>query len=582
MTRAPVKIQFSSSTRSTNSPSSPPSEYAGTNHDVGKNVFSNSIAMNVDAPTIIQHTIPYPLALDCLINVFEYLKDDRATLYSCVMVNRVFSQLAIPLLWRRPFENQLIGKQVNIIQTYISCLAFKDKEALINHDISLPDMANPLFDYPRYLRGFDSENFNRSIEDWLMMLWDIVDSEFPIKVKVLNKVIGNLLFSRTTGLRVLKIDRGEIEDTCLMNITTFFGNYRAFENLEKFELKFDNDDEERWPLNIDHKARICTQLSLFTRSLKYITITIDPYRWSPPSPTVCTPIFQLIESQKGLEFLEMEEFWEDFAFSLEFYLALQNQTHALTHLTLKNLSQFDLLLRVLVNCTSLETLEFLKVPESNSESLVFAEHKRNSSLIKPLSIKKLISYDAKSDPDLVTQTLSIIVRMANRNLRALMIFEVTPELLDVMGECCPNIMDLYLTMSTSSIFNLIPYLSTLPLEYLFLWEDHSLPFSTEFVRQVAHSLPPTLKNLEITFDLTPRMLATFLEECPANFRELVLRADNSNDEFLRVVIDYAKMRGVRLKCLKLWGLGTKYSVSMVEEAKRYIPKIVNLASYPLW
>ncbi|CAG8511270.1 1802_t:CDS:1 [Acaulospora colombiana] len=529
-----------------------------------------------------QHTIPYPLALDCLIDIFEHLKDDRATLFSCAMVNRVFSQLSIPLLWRRPFENQLFGKQVTIIQTYISCLAFKDKEILINHDISLPDMANPLFDYPRYLRGFDSENFNRSIEDWLLFLCDTIDLEFVIKVKVLNRIIGNLLFSRTTGLRVLKIDCGEIEDTCLMNITTFVGNHRAFENLEKFELKFDNDDEERWPLNIDHKARICTQLSFFTRSLNHISISIDPNHWSPPSLTVCIPIFQLIESQSCLKFLDIEEFWEDSSFSLEFYQSLQSQLRSLTHLTLTNFSQFDLLLRVLTNCTNLETLEFLTVPESSSESLAFADSMRRSSLIKPLSIRKLISYDAKSDPELVTQTLSIIMRMANKNLRALMIFEATPELLDVIGECCPSIMDLYLTMSTSSIYNLIPFLYALPLEYLFLWEDHSLPFSMELVRRVAHSLPPTLNNLEITFDLTPRMLATFLEECPAKFRELVLRVDHSNDEFLRVVIDYAKMRGVRLKCLKLWGFGIKYSASVVEEARRYIPKIINLASYPLW
>ncbi|CAG8822397.1 28049_t:CDS:1, partial [Racocetra persica] len=165
-----------------------------------------------------QRTIPYPLSLDCLINIIEYLKNDRATLYSCVMVNRIWCKTSVPLLWSRPFEHQMFGKEVTILQTYISCLNFHDKAQLIDHGTQLPDMPNPTFDYPRYLRGFDSENFDRAIEDWMMMVCLAMDSDYEARVKLCNRVIGNLLFSRTNGLKVLKIDRGEIEDSCLMNI----------------------------------------------------------------------------------------------------------------------------------------------------------------------------------------------------------------------------------------------------------------------------------------------------------------------------------------------------------------------------
>ncbi|CAG8773920.1 20019_t:CDS:1 [Dentiscutata erythropus] len=525
-----------------------------------------------------QRTIPYPLSLDCLINIIEYLKNDRATLYSCVMVNRIWCKTSIPLLWSRPFEHQMIGKEVRILHTYISCLNFHDKAQLIDHGIQLPDMPNPIFDYPKYLRGFDNENFDRAIEDWMMMLCLTMDSDYEIRIKLCNRIIGNLLLSRTNGLRVLKIDRGEIEDSCLMNIVNLNNNYKAFSELERFELKFDNDDEEKWILNSEYKALICSQLATYTRSLSHITISIDPFRRSPPPPfIVCPSVFELISSQDKLEFLDMEEFWDEFTYTAVFYSSLQSQAHSITHLTLTNLTEFDLLLSVLVSCVNLQTLEFLMVPEPNMESFDYITNLR-----RPLSVKKLISYDARSEPQLVTQSLGIIIKMANKNLRALMLFEVTSELIDIIGQNCPNIVDLYLTMSTSSISHLLNFLPSLPLEYLFLWEDHSMPFTHEFVLQIARSIPATLQNLEITFDMPPEVMYDFLWECPAKFRELVLRVDGCDDEFLEIVTMYAKKKGGYLRALKLWGLGIKFSVEAVAEAMETIPRIVNLASYPLW
>ncbi|CAG8634110.1 4443_t:CDS:1 [Racocetra fulgida] len=416
-----------------------------------------------------------------------------------------------------------------------------------------------------------------------------MDSDYEARVKLCNRVIGNLLFSRTNGLKVLKIDRGEIEDSCLMNIVNLNDKisekesnynyyYEAFSELERFELKFDNDDEEKWTFNSEYKSQICSQLATYTRSLSHITISIDPFRRSPPPPlVVCRPIFELISSQDKLKFLDIEEFWDEFKYTDEFYFSLQSQAHSITHLTLTNLTEFDLLLSVLVSCVNLQTLEFLMVPEPNMESFDYITNPR-----KPLSVKKLISYDARSEPQLVTQSLGIIIKMANRNLRALMLFEVTSELIDIIGQNCPNLVDLYLTMSTSSISHLLPFLPSLPLEYLFLWEDHSMPFTLDFVLQIARSIPVTLQNLEITFDMAPEIMYNFLWECPAKFRELVLRVDGCDDEFLEIVTMYAKKRGGYLRTLKLWGLGIKFSVEAVEEAMKVIPRIVNLASYPLW
>ncbi|POG81513.1 hypothetical protein GLOIN_2v1505648, partial [Rhizophagus irregularis DAOM 181602=DAOM 197198] len=57
----------------------------------------------------------------CLEEIFKYLKDDKTTLFSCILINRSWSELAIPILWSRPFENPMYGNNINIFWTYISC-----------------------------------------------------------------------------------------------------------------------------------------------------------------------------------------------------------------------------------------------------------------------------------------------------------------------------------------------------------------------------------------------------------------------------------------------------------------------------
>src|SRR6266542_1200187 len=37
---------------------------------------------------------------DCLNDIFEYLKDDIATLCSCLLVNRLWCKVSVKILWR--------------------------------------------------------------------------------------------------------------------------------------------------------------------------------------------------------------------------------------------------------------------------------------------------------------------------------------------------------------------------------------------------------------------------------------------------------------------------------------------------
>ena len=52
------------------------------------------------------------LPSDCLNEIFEYLKDDKVTLRSCLLVNRLWCEVSVRILW----------KSIRNYNTLIACL----------------------------------------------------------------------------------------------------------------------------------------------------------------------------------------------------------------------------------------------------------------------------------------------------------------------------------------------------------------------------------------------------------------------------------------------------------------------------
>jgi len=65
------------------------------------------------------------LTTDCLEEIFEYLEDDKITLHSCLLVNRLWCKISVRILWR-------IIRNYN---TLIACLPDESKEILYNNKI---------------------------------------------------------------------------------------------------------------------------------------------------------------------------------------------------------------------------------------------------------------------------------------------------------------------------------------------------------------------------------------------------------------------------------------------------------------
>src|SRR5690348_15013972 len=68
--------------------------------------------------------------VDCLDEIFEYLEYDKVTLFSCLLVNSLWCEAAVRILWR----NSSSYKASTYI-TLINCLPNESKEILHNNRI---------------------------------------------------------------------------------------------------------------------------------------------------------------------------------------------------------------------------------------------------------------------------------------------------------------------------------------------------------------------------------------------------------------------------------------------------------------
>ncbi|UZO20184.1 uncharacterized protein OCT59_011440 [Rhizophagus irregularis] len=99
----------------------------------------------------------YQLHADCLNEIFEYLEEDKITLYSCLLVNYFWSEISVRILWRNiwNFKNSITYKhQLKILGTLIACLSNISKDLLIKNGIfiSIPISKPPFFNYPSFCK----------------------------------------------------------------------------------------------------------------------------------------------------------------------------------------------------------------------------------------------------------------------------------------------------------------------------------------------------------------------------------------------------------------------------------------------
>src|SRR4051794_7325501 len=82
------------------------------------------------------------LPADCLNEIFEYLEKDKATLRSCLLVNRLWCEVSVRVLWR----------SIRNYNTLIACLPDESKEILSKNGIIISTSKTPMFNYASFCK----------------------------------------------------------------------------------------------------------------------------------------------------------------------------------------------------------------------------------------------------------------------------------------------------------------------------------------------------------------------------------------------------------------------------------------------
>ncbi|CAG8445987.1 5395_t:CDS:1 [Diversispora eburnea] len=97
-----------------------------------------------------------PLPADCLDGILQHLHDDAGSLFSCMLVNRLWCKSVVPILWSNPWQSRqlLIDSTPRpfIVRTLLSCLSEESKQIFKKNGIVFSTQTSryPLFDYVGY------------------------------------------------------------------------------------------------------------------------------------------------------------------------------------------------------------------------------------------------------------------------------------------------------------------------------------------------------------------------------------------------------------------------------------------------
>ncbi|CAB5200545.1 unnamed protein product [Rhizophagus irregularis] len=141
--------------------------------------------------------------------VIKYFQNDYSTLHSCVLVNRSWCRLAIPLLWENPFS--ISTGNYNFIEIYLHNLngelKTKFNEHKINENLLL---SNTLFNYPSFIKYLDLLKFSTSVRKWFYnakikkseLVEDIEDTKKLIIISLLKIFIENEVNLHTLEINI--------------------------------------------------------------------------------------------------------------------------------------------------------------------------------------------------------------------------------------------------------------------------------------------------------------------------------------------------------------------------------------------
>ncbi|RIA91542.1 hypothetical protein C1645_116470 [Glomus cerebriforme] len=192
---------------------------------------------------------------DCLRIIFTELEEDSASLYSCILVNRFWCRIAIPILWKNPFIYFVYGKisRDKLCNVIIHLLPQSSKQLLFDNNIDLPPSSTfsnePLFNYISFFSHISPYYIN----DMIQTLTNKEEEKYLLKQEIYKLFINNCNnikeFSLNTDQPLFQYPGAStfFSQLCYLEIdlqsvtsTVLFGMGQVCQNIEGLIITFRN------------------------------------------------------------------------------------------------------------------------------------------------------------------------------------------------------------------------------------------------------------------------------------------------------------------------------------------------------
>jgi hypothetical protein len=208
---------------------------------------------------------------DILYLIFEELKDDGNSLYSCLLVNKIWTNIIIPILWKNPWKYlKKESKNIILLKVIISHLS----DEIRNNLKEQSKFQKPIFNYISFCKYLDFK-----------VIINLINSIFNIRDKYMNEISDKYMNE------IIKLFINENMRFTHLYIPNQF-NYKIYD-IPGFEYCFSGLEFLRCDLdNIDNQ--ILEGLTRISKTIKNLEFG------SSNNNTEMSGIIKLIEVQKKL------------------------------------------------------------------------------------------------------------------------------------------------------------------------------------------------------------------------------------------------------------------------------------------
>jgi hypothetical protein len=291
---------------------------------------------------------------DILFIIFEELQDDSKSLFSCLMVNKLWCETIVPILWKNPWHYNINYSNKNYLFAIIAFYLSDDiKDYLTTQGVQLPTVSSQslLFDYLSFCRSINVNTINIIIS---------IGSSLDYNQFLLQQEFYSLFMKKFPELKYLDIKS-------IKHQVFYFPEAKTrFESL--CELKCDTSIDSSYFYGL---ARICQSIQ------KLIIVNVN-------SKKANYGIVKLTEVQKNLKYFEwiddfdVMDYITDHPYK-DIFLVLEKKAHILKHLKLFFLHfdgvdyRFKLLEKLFPKLHNLKTLITNDFNYENENLLVYSD-----------------------------------------------------------------------------------------------------------------------------------------------------------------------------------------------------------------